>query len=585
MKLQTFISGQARLAVVVERNALQCVEAGSLDRVCRSLRDFDYLFGGVTDLQEIECRDWKEVSDRLDIVSHCDDALALLLIFLDRTAGNESRSEALAFLEQELALPAVESFLWKRLLTRPLPDNADLIGCELRAERVSAVRLLSLIQTLGALQVSVVQTYQAWVAIPESHFTALPSREVVFSALREAGAFGKLVRARPEQRNLALIQILADTPKLPRQPLTALLKAWVAEMGGNQAASAQEFADGTDEAETGRGSRSRKTDERPKTSPSVFTSIGRQKDAIFERMRVGDWNRAWQYIGDLTEFQLARSERGLLAKSLCDLAQEAKCLGAHEHQLELGERALVEAPDDVQAHSHRADALLCLGRLANAEAAYREAADRFPDNVVARNGLAEVLKAGGRLEEAEGEYRATVSRFPDNVVARSGLAGVLLFRGDVSEALSLVSQRKPPMTKSDWVAFHIHAMILFRRGELDAAAQLFRRGTQTCPWAECHTYFRRSLSLLDLRINQPLQAIEDLGNEESTLSNLLRFHAFSKIGSLSEADKCLRKAAIIPFPKCGELKVALETRFWGPPDSSVSENFLFELEFDCLLAA
>ena len=281
MKLQTFISGQARLAVVVERNGLQCVEAGSLNRVGRSLRDFDYLFGGVTDLQEIECRDWKEVSDRLDIVSHCDDALALLLIFLDRTAGNESRSEALAFLEQELALPGVESFLWKRLLTRPLPDNADLIGCELRAERVSAVRLLSLIQTLGALQVSVVQTYQAWVAIPETHFIALPSREIVLGALREAGAFGKLVRARPEQRNLAIIQILADTPKLPRQPLLSLLKAWVAEMGGNLSMLAEEFADEADEAEPGRATWARRTDGRPKRSQSVFTSIGRQKRRNF----------------------------------------------------------------------------------------------------------------------------------------------------------------------------------------------------------------------------------------------------------------------------------------------------------------
>ena len=65
---------------------------------------------------------------------------------------------------------------------------------------------------------------------------------------------------------------------------------------------------------------------------------------------------------------LLRPRRGhaYAAKSLCDLAMEAKALGHHEFQLDLTQRAVGQNPEDGWAWAQHGDALLNNGRLPDA---------------------------------------------------------------------------------------------------------------------------------------------------------------------------------------------------------------------------
>ena len=77
------------------------------------------------------------------------------------------------------------------------------------------------------------------------------------------------------------------------------------------------------------------------------------------------------------------------------------------------------------------------GRVAEAEALYRETVKRFPDNVVSRAALAKLLTDEGRAAEAEALYRDTVKRSPDNDVSRNALANLLAEQGKTAEAEAL----------------------------------------------------------------------------------------------------------------------------------------------------
>lgn len=70
-----------------------------------------------------------------------------------------------------------------------------------------------------------------------------------------------------------------------------------------------------------------------------------------------------------------------------------------------------------------------VGRLDEAQVAYRAAAQRWPDAALPQLGLANIAAARGDLAAAEHGYREALRRDPRNVPARNNLAEVLLQRG------------------------------------------------------------------------------------------------------------------------------------------------------------
>src|SRR5206468_1715818 len=154
-----------------------------------------------------------------------------------------------------------------------------------------------------------------------------------------------------------------------------------------------------------------------------------------------------------------------LAKSLCDLAMEAKELGMFPLQLELTERSIGEAPDDGWSWAQHGDALLNMHNLDEALRAFQEA-NVFGAGVIAQKGQAEVLKAKGELNEALAIYDEVIGQHPEDAVAKNGRAEVLKTRGELDAALAayneVISQHP-----EDAVAKTGRAELLETRGELD----------------------------------------------------------------------------------------------------------------------
>lgn len=121
-------------------------------------------------------------------------------------------------------------------------------------------------------------------------------------------------------------------------------------------------------------------------------------------------------------------------------------LGQHERALEEFDRALALNPRYIEAHIHRGIALSELGRVADAETAFRQAAshDRptgvgFSRHVAAQlanlhAGLGEAYAEAGALNDAIVQYSRSVELGPDFHDVRYRLARLLLERGNALEA-------------------------------------------------------------------------------------------------------------------------------------------------------
>lgn len=97
-------------------------------------------------------------------------------------------------------------------------------------------------------------------------------------------------------------------------------------------------------------------------------------------------------------------------------------------------RALALRPGDAGFLLNQGVALQALGRLAEAEASFRQAGEARPDFPEAHNNLANALHARGRHDEALTHWRRALALRPDYLEARQNLALALADRGDAADA-------------------------------------------------------------------------------------------------------------------------------------------------------
>jgi tetratricopeptide (TPR) repeat protein len=137
-------------------------------------------------------------------------------------------------------------------------------------------------------------------------------------------------------------------------------------------------------------------------------------------------------------------------------------------------------PENAAARSGLAEILKESGRLAEAEAIYRQAIEDFPTNSFVRNGLAELLKETGRLAEAEAIYRQAIMDFPNNAVARTGLAEILKETGHLAEAEAVYRQAMVDFPTNSFVRNGL-AELLKETGRLIEAAAVYRQAMVDFP--------------------------------------------------------------------------------------------------------
>ena len=324
----------------------------------------------------------------------------------------------------------------------------------------------------------ILQGRAAWDAIPVQDFGEEGGKPEFESVLIETGAFRTIAVAMASgaKQGSAQLQLLADQRYKRFPNFRHVLMQWARVIPKATQAGVQRIRVEDDRGKSDRPkAKSKKT-----TGHETFQNVNVQKRAIQRQLQLGNLALTEKYVDELVQGQVTSGRPDLAAKSLCDLAKDAKDLGYADYQLTWSAKARELSPGDPFVHNQFADALLGNGDLPKALAVYESTASDFPQNVVARTGMAEALKALGRLPEALSAYEYTVRDFPKDAVARNGKAEVLKALGRLPEALSVYEYTVRDFPK-DAVARNGKAEVLKALGRLPEALSVYESTVRDFP--------------------------------------------------------------------------------------------------------
>jgi tetratricopeptide (TPR) repeat protein len=470
--MHAVISGRAGRALLIDRGSLKSFDVDDPSNfVPRQQSDLPYLFGETQDLRVIENSDVESVQQELKRESDSDLALDLTLISLDADLPQDIRTEAIEGLDDLLTDNQVVETLENTLYACPLPEDGDLVGAIKLGNEARSSNVVSLLTRFEERQALIYEVSEAWEAIPGKVFRRDEERvEFQHVAVRE-GFFRKLVifhEARTPERFLLEAGLNISIKHQPSY--RQVLQCWVSPF--RQGALAPKIKHELEEESQGEISLRRRHGRRTDINRSaVLREVNRRKAIIVRAMNSRDVELVHQLVDSLASYQLENGETEHAAKSLCDLAMEAKSLGMFHLQLELTERSIGIAPGDGWSWAQYADALLKTEQLNDALRAY-EQADSFRAGVISKIGRAEVLKAQGQLPAALAAFDEVIKQHPENVVAKTGRAEVLKAQGQLPAALAAFDEviKQHP---ENVFAKTGRAEVLKAQGQLPAALAAF----------------------------------------------------------------------------------------------------------------
>jgi tetratricopeptide (TPR) repeat protein len=143
-------------------------------------------------------------------------------------------------------------------------------------------------------------------------------------------------------------------------------------------------------------------------------------------------------------------------------------------------------PGDATAHYNQGVLLRDQGRLAEAEAAFRQSLALAPDNALALNNLGIVLQKLGRFVEAEAALRQALKVKPDHARAWVNLGNVLLDLDRTNEAADALERAFVLDPENAKAAYNLGVALQYA-GRLDEADRALRQAASLKPdYADVH---------------------------------------------------------------------------------------------------
>jgi tetratricopeptide (TPR) repeat protein len=500
----------------------------------RQQSDLPYLFGETQDLRVIENTDIESVSRELKHDCDFNWALDLTLISLDAELPDDIRKEAIEGLDELLADSRVIERLESVLYARPLPEDAELAGALKLCERAPLSNYL--LQRLDERQPLIFVVSQSWDTIPTKIFGGYDQQAEFQHVAVQEGLFRTLVIALETQTTISTFLLNAGLNNSINQLRNSrqVLQQWVNPF--RQAGDTPEIKPEIEvDLETEMSPRRRHGRRFGIDRPAVLREVNKKKAFITEAMRRRDFERVHELTDDLVRYHQSNSEPKHTAKSLCDLAMEAKALGIYSLQLELTERSTNIAPGDAWSWAQHGDALLNMQRLDDALRAYQQAGS-FGAGVVAGTGQAEVLKAKGQLDEALAAFDEVIIEHPENVVAKTGRAEVLKAKGELDRALAAFNEviREHP---ENVVAKTGRAEVLKATGQLNEALAAFNEVIREHPGDVVAKNGRAEVLKAKGQLNEALAAFNEVIREhpENVVAKNGRAEVLKAKGQFQEA--------------------------------------------------
>jgi Flp pilus assembly protein TadD len=165
--------------------------------------------------------------------------------------------------------------------------------------------------------------------------------------------------------------------------------------------------------------------------------------------------------------------RNNLGRALAELGRLPEAEAAYRRAIDLD-------PTYVYAHHGLGYALSEQGRWKEGEAAYRRAIDRDATFAYPHNGLGLCLFHQGRLEEAKTEFHQAIALDPKAVHPHYNLGGILMGEGRIEEAQAAFRQAidLDPKYSAPYIGL---GDALFRQGRLVEAQEQFRKAIELDP--------------------------------------------------------------------------------------------------------
>jgi tetratricopeptide (TPR) repeat protein len=620
--MQAVISGIARKALIVDGESFRVFDVSDPTKLVGCHRsDLPYLFGEGQDLRFVEDADLDSLAKELKSDSDFTLALDLTLISLDTELEEDIRRDAVRDLDELIVDEKLKERLEGVMYARALPADADLNGLLKFCDKLSSPNAFALFESLARRQSVISEVSAAWDLIPTKMFgDGTPKADFQRVAVCH-GLFRSLVLTIESERGItdflvnARLNRSVDQLRNSRQ----VLQQWLAPFRkpGEVVTIAPEIEEELDTNATPRRRHGRRFGI---DRQAVLREVNRKKSKIAAAIRRRDCNVLPALIDDLVKFQRENGETEHLAKSLCDLAMEAKELELFPLQLQLTERSIGEVPDDAWSWAQYGDALLKFRRFGEALyafeqsenfggavaqtgraevlkakgefdaalAAYDEVISENPEDLVAKTGRAEVLKAKGDLEEALAAYERIIDKAPEDRIARTGWLSILAATGRNQEVLASLSSLKL-LTLDDWIDYHILGMIHLRTGDMAKAIEIFDEGVRNDPWPSSREYFRTALALTWLRgrdFKKASQTLEEVKSPQlQPTANVFRIHAFGAQGNLQRASLAYEDLSTAAYLRSDELTQELHRQFILNEPPRKSEQWILDREAQMLVLA
>jgi tetratricopeptide (TPR) repeat protein len=508
--MDALVSAVAARIVFIEGEEATYIDAETPGTRTRTTLDaLPYLLMGAYDVAELKDTSESDAFGCLLRKWNEDRALRMLDIVIDSDEELDTRCEAAGYLSAFLKDTKTLETIKNRAYAIPLDVGASV------AEIGDQGSVSDFIDTLLMDQDAIGRIRKCWDEIPSSFFRDADQRRAfeweavdkgVFRMFAEAGSDYDAVSA-AMFKALSLFrshhnarQIIREwTKDLSTRPARRRLKRMEAALELESEDIQDEFVESAEHGPI----------------HQKFLDIQSQKQTIRALLEAGNLPKARRFTRELVNSQIADSGFKFAAKTLCDLAQDAKYLGLRSLQLEWVQWAAEIAPEDGWARAQAGDAYLAMWRLDDANREF-VAATKLGSAAFGLTGIARLLRARGKLdealelcrrikvdcssdrevsfawalyseilremwryEEALSSYEDGVKAFPDQSAFLCGQAAVLKDMGRLGEALGLYEQAVRMF--GDQVAYGGRADVLKELGNLSNALAAYEVGLKQFP--------------------------------------------------------------------------------------------------------
>ena len=315
------------------------------------------------------------------------------------------------------------------------------------------------------------------------------------------------------------------------------------------------------------------------------------EDVVAKNSRAETLKSQGKYDEALKAYEqvIAQHPDDVVAKS--GRAETLRSLGNYDAALKAYEQVIEQHPDSVVAKSGRAETLRSQGNYDEALKAYEQVIAQHPDNVVAKNSRAETLKSQGKYDEALKAYEQVIGEHPYDTYAKIGKISTLLSARRVSDAIESLSaldvDRTSPRSTTDWVAFHIQAMIYLMTGKLQLAERDFSYGVKECQIAENHNYFVTALAVVQMKRSRwrEAQRTVESSTPNTVLLHLVRSLVLFENNEAEAASGAIADLPVNPTSKIGQMHDQMKAKYVEKVPHPKSTDWFLDEATDLLMMA